>query len=311
MPRVATTPISRLAAPTTTLPLRIVWRDAIGIVVLHILALLAFLPWFFSWTGVIVTVIGLYLFGMIGVGLGFHRLLTHRGFTCPKWFEHGLAILGVCSLEDTPARWVATHRHHHVHADKERDPHSPLVNFLWAHVGWMMFKNRDLMRLSLCERYARDVLRDPFYARLENRSFWALIVLASWLLYFAGGFAVELWLGGTVYQALQFGLSLLVWGVFVRTVLVWHVTWSVNSVTHLWGYRNYETRESSRNNFFIAIVAMGEGWHNNHHAYPQSARHGHKRWEIDQIWLVIRFLERIGLVSNVVTPATPGQAAEH
>jgi stearoyl-CoA desaturase (delta-9 desaturase) len=167
----------------------------------------------------------------------------------------------------------------------------------------MMFKNRDLLRLTLCERYARDVLRDPFYARLERRILYVLIVLTSWALFFAAGFVAELLLGGSLYQALQFGLSLLVWGAFVRTVLVWHATWSVNSVTHLWGYRNYDTGESSRNNFLVGIVAQGEGWHNNHHAHPSSARHGHLWWELDQTWLTIRFLELIGLATEVVRPS--------
>jgi stearoyl-CoA desaturase (delta-9 desaturase) len=122
------------------------------------------------------------------------------------------------------------------------------------------------------------------------------------MLYFAGGFIAKLLLGGSAYEALQFASSLLIWGVFVRTVLVWHASWSVNSVTHLWGYRNYETNESSRNNILIGILAAGEGWHNNHHAYPSSARHGHLWWEFDLSWQLIRLFRLMGLASAMVTP---------
>ncbi len=210
---------------------------------IHLLALLAFIPWLFSWTGAILAFVGLYVFGTLGISICFHRLLTHRGMVFPKPLEHAFAILGICSMQDTPARWVAMHRRHHEHSDEQPDPHSPLVNFFWAHMGWLMFKNRDLTRLGLTNRYAKDVLRDRFYVIVERKGPWLSIVAASWLIFFAGGFIAELLLGGTAMQALQFGLSLLVWGVFVRTVLVWHNTWSVNSVTHVWGYRNYETDE--------------------------------------------------------------------
>jgi fatty-acid desaturase len=292
-----------LPAPATTYPRRINWLDAGGLAVIHLVALLAFVPWFFSWTGVAVMLLGLYVFGVLGINLCFHRLLTHRGLVCPKWLEHTLAILGVCCCQDTPARWVATHRRHHEHADQQPDPHSPLVNFLWGHMGWLVVKNRDLTRLGIAQRYAKDILRDPFYARLEERFRWAWIVLASWLLFFLGGVVAQALAGGSALEALQFGLSLLIWGVFVRTVVVWHVTWSVNSVTHLWGYRNYETGESSRNNVIIGILASGEGWHNNHHADPRSARHGHTWWEFDTTWLTIRMLAALGLAHKVAEPS--------
>jgi stearoyl-CoA desaturase (delta-9 desaturase) len=123
------------------------------------------------------------------------------------------------------------------------------------------------------------------------------------LVLFAGGFSAELLLGVSPMHALQFGLSVLVWGVFLRTVLVWHNTWSVNSVTHMWGYRNYETDESSRNNLIVGYLSGGEGWHNNHHADPRSARYGHMWWEIDATWLTIRLLAALGLARNVITPS--------
>jgi fatty-acid desaturase len=293
----------RLAAPAGTRPRRIAWIEAVGLAAVHAFALLAFVPWFFSWTGVVLAFLGLYVFGALGISLCYHRLLTHRGFVCPKWLEHAFAILGLCCVQDTPARWVAIHRRHHELSDQQPDPHSPLVNFFWAHVGWMVVKNRDLTRLGIFERYAKDILRDPFYARLERNFRWVWVVLISWGVFFAGGVVAELLLGGGAAEAVQFGLSLLVWGVFVRTVLVWHISWSVNSVTHLWGYRNYATDESSRNNVVVGILANGEGWHNNHHADPRSARHGHLWWEVDLTWLIIRLLAALGLAREVATPS--------
>ena len=302
MTTVSTSASLRLPAPAGTQPQRINRIDAAGLITVHLLALLAALPWLFSWTGLVLMFLGLYVFATLGVGLCFHRLLTHRGFVCPKPLEHAFAILGVCCLQDSPARWVAYHRRHHEHADTQRDPHSPLVNFLWAHMGWLVVRNRELTRLRVVERYAKDVLRDPFYAWLERKFRWFWIVMISWAVFFAAGVVAELLCGGSALEALQFGLSVLGWGVFVRTVVAWHVTWAINSVTHLWGYRNYETGESSRNNLILGFISNGEGWHNNHHAYPRSARHGHLWWEIDITWLTIRLLMALGLASKVVTP---------
>jgi stearoyl-CoA desaturase (delta-9 desaturase) len=303
MPAALTRAPRRLSAPAATQPRRIAWIDATGLAAIHLLALLAFVPWFFSWTGVVMALLGVQVFGGLGINLCFHRLLAHRGLACPKWLEHTFAILGVCCCQDTPARWVATHRRHHEHADEQSDPHSPLVNFLWGHMGWLVIRNRDLTRLGVSQRYAKDILRDPFYARLEQKFRWAWIILGSWLVFFAGGVVAALLLGGSAMEALQFGLSLLIWGAFVRTVLVWHISWSVNSVTHLWGYRNYETDEASRNNMVIGILAGGEGWHNNHHHDPRSARHGHLWWEFDVTWQTIRILMALGLARDVVMPS--------
>jgi fatty-acid desaturase len=300
--RVRTDAPAGLAAPAATQPHRIAWSEFTGLAAFHVLALLALVPWFFSWTGVVVAAFGLYVFGTLGINLCFHRLLTHRGLVCPKWLEHTFALLGVCCVQDTPARWVAIHRRHHEHSDVQSDPHSPLVNFVWGHMGWLVVKNRDLTRLRIFERYAKDVLRDPFYARLERKLRVMSIVAASWAVFFLGGAVAELLFGGSALDAVQFGASLLVWGVFLRTVLVWHITWSVNSVTHLWGYRNYDTDDFSRNNVIIGLISNGEGWHNNHHADPRSARHGHLWWEFDVTWLTIRLLAACGLAREVATP---------
>ncbi len=292
----------RLSVPETSQPIRIYWRYTIALTLVHLLALLAFIPWFFSWTGVILGVLGHFTFGMLGITVGYHRLLTHQGFSCPKWLEHGLAILGICTLQDSPARWVAIHRVHHKHSDEQPDPHSPLVNFFWGHMGWILVQNRDHRDVNCYERYVRDLLRDPFYLRLERNGLWLMIYGLHALLFLVGGFVAGWLMGGTWQAGLQVGLSILVWGVFVRTVFVLHGTWAVNSFTHIWGYRNYPTSDNSRNNFWIAMLAHGEGWHNNHHADQRAASHGHRWWEFDMSWHVIRLLERLGLATHVIRP---------
>ncbi len=283
---------------------RIAWNFANGIIFYHLVALLAFLPWCFSWTGVISAVLSLYVFGLLGINIGYHRLLTHKGFACPKWLERTLVILGVCCLQGSPIRWVAIHRRHHQYADEPNDPHSPLVNFFWGHVGWVMTKVEGHELLELYDRYSKDLTRDKFYAWIDSKWWWWKIVFISWVAFFLGGLIAELLLGGTLAQATRFGISLLVWGVFVRTVVHWHMTWAINSVSHLWGYRNYETPDNSRNNIILGVLANGEGWHNNHHADPRSARHGHRFWELDVAWLTIRLLMLMGLATNVATPST-------
>ena len=271
--------------------------------VCHLIAALAFFPWFFSWTGVVLLVVGCYVFGAIGINLCFHRLITHRSFSCPRWLEHAFVVIAVCSVQDLPAHWAAVHRRHHHFADDERDPHSPLVSFFWAHMGWLLVKTDDMKRGPLMERYAKDLLRDPFYAWLERHNNWLKIALLCWLGYFVVGFGIALLSGASVPAAAQFGLSLFIWGAVLRTVVVWHLTWSVNSVTHIWGYRNYDTPDLSRNNWIVALLVSGEGWHNNHHADPSSARQGHKWWELDLVWLAIRLLMALGLAKDVALPS--------
>ena len=275
-----------------------------GFIAVHLIAALAFVPWFFSWVGVAVFVAGIYVFGVLGINLGFHRLLTHRSFVCPRWLEHALAIFGTCSLQFSPAHWVAVHRRHHHHSDEEMDPHSPIKSFLWAHFGWLLVRLPDMRARVLTERYARDLMRDPLYAWLEARKNWMKV-----------GFYVLDWhssspdlqarcvTGSTLGDAFQFGASLFIWGGAARTVFVWHTTWAVNSVTHMWGYRNYQTPDDSRNNALIGLLAAGEGWHNNHHADPNAAKHGHKWWELDLTWLTLRGLMALGLATDVKMPS--------
>jgi stearoyl-CoA desaturase (delta-9 desaturase) len=195
---------------------------------------------------------------------------------------------------------VATHRLHHHRADDRADPHSPLVNLFWSYMGWLFIENTDLQRAVAYDRYARDIIRDRFYRWIERAVVW--ITLAQSLVYFAAGFLLELSLGGTIDQALQFAASVWLWGVIIRTVLVWHVTWCGNSFPHLFGYRNYETNDNSRNNALVAIITSGEGWHNNHHAEPGSASNQRHWWEIDLTYLLLRLLVLLGLAWDVQLP---------
>ncbi|TWU08198.1 acyl-CoA desaturase [Stieleria varia] len=297
----------RLPPPEETRPVRILWQYAGVLGFVHVVALLAFLPWtagwLFTWSGLVFAVLGHFVFGMLGITIGYHRLLTHRGFTCPVWLEHTLAILGMCNLQDSPARWVAIHRMHHQHSDKQPDPHSPLVSFLWGHVGWVLVRHRDLDRTIHYERYVRDLLRDRFYLQLERRGGWFFVFLAHVsVIVMAGAIIGAVVSGGQFSEILRYAASYAVWAVAVRTVFVLHGTWAVNSIGHVFGYKNYKTRDESRNNWLVALWSHGEGWHNNHHAEPRSAAHGHRWWEFDMSWRVIQVLEFLGLAKDVVRP---------
>jgi stearoyl-CoA desaturase (delta-9 desaturase) len=291
-------------------PVKLKYLEAYGFLFCHLIAALAFFPWFFSWTGVVLFFVGNFVFGVVGVNLTYHRLVSHRAFSCPRWFECTLAIIGTCSLQFSPAHWAAVHRRHHHHTDDEHDPHSPLTSFFWGHMGWLVVKRENMKRRVLLDRYAKDLMRDPLYAWIERRNNWIKIGLLSWIAYFVVGFVGMLLSGASAADAAQFGLSLLVWGAALRTVVVWHSTWSVNSASHLWGYRNFDTPDRSHNNFFVSLLVGGE-WHNNHHADPASARQGHRWWEIDVTWLTIRLFKRLGLVTDVVMPSPSVAAIGH
>ncbi|MFM7208177.1 MAG: acyl-CoA desaturase [Planctomycetaceae bacterium] len=279
------------------------WEYLVPITAVHLLAGLAFTPALFSWPGVALAVVATALFGTLGINLCYHRLLAHRSLKVPRWLERTLVTVSLCSLEDTPARWVANHRLHHSHSDEPGDPHSPRDGIGWSHVGWLFRRAPERKTCSFFDRYARDILADRYYRFLERHATAIVWIYAThaaviWL----AGLLVGRWLGGDWASGLACGLRCLVWGVFVRTVLVWHITWSVNSLTHLFGYRTYETGEDSRNNWLVAILAMGEGWHNNHHHDPASASVQHRWWEFDVTYYVILLLERLGLATDVIAP---------
>ncbi|MFA6043866.1 MAG: fatty acid desaturase [Phycisphaerales bacterium] len=282
--------------------LQIRWTYTLSILGVHLLALAACLPWFFSWTGVVTCVVGIYVFGTLGINVCFHRLLTHRSFACPVWLERSLSLLGVCALQEGPARWVAIHRQHHQHSDEQPDPHSPLVAFFWGHIGWLLVTNSETDTMHLYHRYAQDLMKQRFYMNLERRLNWLWVYVAH-----AAVFAAAALLAGfVVYRdwaaAGRLAASVLVWGVLLRTVLVWHITWSVNSLSHLFGYQSHDTGENSRNNWLVALISNGEGWHNNHHADPRCAAHGHRWYELDVSYLSIVVLEKLGLAKRVMRP---------
>mgnify|MGYP002784761305 CR=1 FL=1 len=273
------------------------------IIGMHLLALFASIPWLFSWSGLGIAVAGLYLFGTLGINIGFHRLLTHRGFECPLWLEHALSVLGVCCCQGTPLNWVAVHRMHHQHSDEADDPHSPHGGFFWSHMGWFLIDDPTVYNVSLYDRYARDLFRDRFYKQMERPYLFRRIQMAQWGVFLVIGAVIGFFTGDDpLWDTVQMSLSWLVWGMFVRTVAVWHITWSVNSLSHIWGYRNYTTSDDSKNNWLVGLVSNGEGWHNNHHAEPRSVKNGHRWWELDVSYLTVLAWSCVGLAWNLVTP---------
>ncbi|MCA9179897.1 MAG: acyl-CoA desaturase [Planctomycetales bacterium] len=280
------------------------WDYTLFFATLHLVALLALLPWFFSWLGVVTFLVGVVLFGQLAIPIGYHRLLSHRSFKTPKWFERTLVTLAMCTAQETPAHWVAWHRMHHSHSDHYDDPHSPRRGFLWAHVRWLVHESRTrLATFSMYEKYARDIVADPYYRWIERLPSPAgLFFLAHAAIFAAISTAACVALIGNTQAAYQMSASLFVWGVVVRTVWVWHITWSVNSLSHIFGYRNYETRDDSRNNWLVTLLTAGEGWHNNHHADPASASVQHRWWEVDINYYVIRSFGVVGLATDIIKP---------
>jgi fatty-acid desaturase len=254
-----------------------------GLFGIHAGALAAFLPATFHWSAPIVTVVLLYLTGALGITLCYHRSLTHRGLRLRKPLEYALAILGALALQGDPIRWVATHRKHHAHSDTARDPHARIVSFGWAHFRWLVQANDAMPTPQELARYAPDLYAQRFYRVLRYVHAPMQLALAA-LLFALGGWA---WV---------------VWGVFVRLVVSYHATWLVNSAAHSLGYRTYPTRDLSTNCWWVALLSWGEGWHNNHHAFPYSARHGLRWFEIDPTWWNVRLLALLRLADRVRTP---------
>lgn len=274
----------------------------ISTLVIHLFLPLAFVPWLFSWSGLALLIVGNYVYSGLGISLCFHRSLAHRAVKLPKWLERIFALLGVCNLIETPARFVATHRVHHQHTDCPGDPHSPQESWLQGHMLWVIFKEKHLHRPGMARRYAKDILADPFYAALEKGNRWLIVYLTHAAIYFAAGFTLTYSSSGDLVGAYQCGASWLLWGVFLRTLFVWHTIWAVNSVAHLRGYRNHRTRDNSRNHWLVAALTNGEGWHNNHHAHPNSASFRTRWWEVDLTFLTIQGLQMIGLAQDVKRP---------
>ncbi len=271
---------------------------AIGWLVFAHIAVLA-APFYFSWTGLIVALVLHWFTGSLGICLGYHRLLTHTGMKTYNWVRYFFATAGTLAGEGAPLDWVADHRKHHACSDQEGDPHSPNDGSIWSHMFWLAFHTHNGDRDAHLKRWVPDLYKERGM-RLLDKLFLPLHIATS-LVLLGIGYAIGGW---------YMGLSLLLWGMFVRLVTVLHATWLVNSASHMWGYRNYETTDDSRNNWLVAIVAYGEGWHNNHHAYPRMAKHGHRWWEFDMTWQVIRLMRATGLVWDVVDYRTSAEKKE-
>lgn len=255
------------------------WPTVIAFAAFHILAL-ATAVFFWNWQAIAFAAVLYWVCIGWGIGMGYHRLHTHRSYKVPKWIEYLFAVCGSMTLQGGPISWVATHRAHHQLSDKPGDPHSPRDGAWWAHIIWMVVGDAVHNNTAVTARYAPDLGRDKFYVWL-NTWHWVPLTISGLLLLAFGGPA---WAG---------------WGLFVRVVAGWHATWMVNSATHLWGSRRFATTDDSRNNWWVAMVTFGEGWHNNHHAHQSSARHGLAWYELDITWICIRTLEKLGIARNV------------
>jgi stearoyl-CoA desaturase (delta-9 desaturase) len=243
---------------------------------------------FFSWTNLIVALV-LYIFAInMGIGMGYHRLLTHRGYRVPKWVEYFLAVCGTLSLEGGPIAWVGTHRVHHQHSDHSGDPHTPQEGTWWSHVGWIISGRAMHSETVGLARYVPDLTKNRFHVWI-SKYHWIPLVSVG----------VSLLVLGTVFGGIKTGIGLFLWGIFLRTTLGLHATWLVNSATHLHGKRRFETRDDSRNSWWVALLTGGEGWHNNHHANPVSSRHGLAWYEFDPNYYGIWVLKKLGIAKNV------------
>ncbi|MGQ9876738.1 MAG: acyl-CoA desaturase [Chloroflexus sp.] len=216
----------------------------------------------------------LYVISGLGITIGFHRMLTHKSFETSRPLKALFLIMGCMALEGDPTSWASTHIQHHAHSDDEDDPHSPLEGLWHSHVGWLFTHKNNI------EMYGKWLTKDPTVV-------W---VTKTWYVWAALGIIIP---------TLIAGWSGLIWGGLVRIFLTHHITWSVNSICHTFGRRDYNTRDASRNNFIVGLLAFGEGWHNNHHAFPRSAFHGLQWWQIDISAYIIRALAKVGLVWNV------------
>jgi len=254
------------------------WVTATFVVVFHIMAVWALFT--FSWQNLIAAAITWWVAGSWGIGIGYHRLLTHGGFKAPKWLEYFFTTCGTLGLQSGSLNWVTTHRIHHKFTEQEGDPHSPREGTFWSHVGWILQGTAQNQPLEQMQKYAPDLLRDKFHV-FSSKYYWVTPIVVGAILFAIGGW------------------SMVLWGIFLRQVFGWHSTWLVNSATHLWGTRRFETHDDSRNNGLIAALTFGEGWHNNHHANPRSAKHGLDWYEFDPNWIQIRALEKIGLIKKV------------
>ncbi len=250
---------------------------------MHLACLLA--PWFFSWSALGLMLVLHWLTGSIGISLGYHRLLSHRSLKVPQWLEYILVTIGSLALQGSPMFWVSAHRLHHAHTeDPEKDPYAASRGFWWSHVLWLLYYRPQFFDYEQFKTTVPDLERDAYYRWLGRNYLWFQVLLGI-LLYGLGGW------------------SFVIYGICLRAVLLWHVTWCVNSATHFAGYRTFEMEDGSRNLWWVGIFAYGEGWHNNHHRFPRVAKTGYRWWELDVTWWAINVLKILGLATKVVMPS--------
>ena len=273
--------LSPIGNPRSQKPIH--WPASLFIVGVHLASLAALFT--FSWKALLLCLVFHWITGGLGITLGYHRLFTHRSLKVPKILEYFFALCGSLACQGGPITWVTAHRMHHAYSDKEGDPHSPLKGFFWAHMGWCLVSNKQIESLEVQARVAPDLVRDPVMVFINNTHILWTILLAAGL--YAWG-----------------GWPFVVWGVFLRTVLVYHCTWLVNSAAHVWGYKTYKANDESTNCWWVALLTYGEGWLNNHHAFQYSARHGLKWWEFDSTYLMIQFLKFFRLAEAVKIPSS-------
>ena len=257
---------------------RLNWLTTLVLALLHIGAIAAF--FFLTWRNVAITIVLYWLATGLGISMGYHRLHTHRSYQVPRWLEYFFAVCGTLTLEGGPLFWVAVHRIHHQMSDRPGDPHSPRDGAWWSHVGWILFGETNHNNTRAMAKYAPDLAKDKFYVWLNNYH-WVPLVAMTVLMFALGGWPLVLW---TICFRIVFGL---------------HATWLVNSATHMWGARRFPTRDDSRNTWWVALITFGEGWHNNHHAHPTSARHGLAWYEFDPSWLQIKLLKLFGIAKRI------------
>ncbi|CAI7766146.1 unnamed protein product [Closterium sp. NIES-53] len=256
------------------------WNYIVNLALYHGLCLFA--PATFSWENFGLFVSLYVITGLFGITLSYHRNLAHRSFTLPKWLEYTFAYLGCLAIQGHPKEWVSAHRYHHRFVDTPGDPHSPCDGLWHSHMGWVFDDVATQARVGERDNIA-DMENDPFYDFIEATYHWHTVTSVA-LLYALGGFP---WV---------------VWGFGVRSVVVLHITGLVNSASHVWGYQSWNTGDLSRNNWWVGLLAFGEGWHNNHHAFQYSCRHGLDAHEVDVTWYIIKVLEAAGLATNLKYP---------
>jgi len=254
------------------------WFTTLVLILVHIGAIAALFV--FSWKAFAWTVFFYWMATGLGISMGYHRLHTHRSYKVPLWLEYFFALCGSLTLEGGPIFWVAVHRIHHQKSDLPGDPHSPRDGAWWSHVGWILFGETNHNNTRMMSKYAPDLAKHRFYIWLNNYH-WVPVTIMAILILAIGGWKMLLW---TTFFRIVFGL---------------HATWLVNSATHMWGARRFATRDDSRNNWWVALISFGEGWHNNHHAHPTSARHGLAWYEFDPSWILIKVLKAFGIARSI------------